>query len=469
MNVSDVKIDSSDSLDTASTERVLFRYISPDRKAEFFNRGFKERNFFPHKTYYLPKPGPDGFKVACRIFGEIDPSDMVEIVIYASNQVLEEFPDDLFFDDDLVWHQQQFGKGGQIATSSLLIAGRNLYSMIHLSDVVQRISRRREYKTRIENRFKGWPVLLLNSILNFAWENNLENIFTPTSELALEHSNKKGHTKIDLFERIYDLSVDRYYKVQKTERWWKINLLENKDKLVFPEKKHEVVKKEKTICLAHDIEAGIGHVGFDSELVEVANRNHKKYLKEILEIEEYLGIPVTYNIVGKIFIEVKEQIIRLRKKGGYCLAFHSFDHNIKKAQLYKCKDVDYRIKGYRPPQSKITRELSASKLAFNNFEWLASSAYSLQIKEPKSESGMVKIPILFDDYSMYKDKISYVEWEDRVLKIIEENEFIAFCLHDCYAHYWLPYYKSFLSKIYWMGKFKTFNRVAEEEFLSSSL
>jgi hypothetical protein len=154
---------------------------------------------------------------------------------------------------------------------------------------------------------------------------------------------------------------------------------------------------------------------------------------------------------------------------GHCIAFHSYDHDLEKKQLNRCREIDYRIKGYRSPQSKITSELSVENLSIHNFEWLASSASSFKTKQPMLEDGIVKIPIMFDDYSMYKDKISYHDWEDKAVRIIEENDFVAFCLHDCYAKYWLPYYKDFLCKISYMGKFKTFNRVAEEEFLSNAL
>jgi len=442
-----------------------FRESSSNRIEEFYSKGFKKRHFFPHKTFYLPKTGPDGYKIASRIFGRVNPSDMVEVVLYTVSPVLDEFPEDLFFDDDLVWHQQQFGKKGQIATSNLLIKNMDLYSMIHLSDIVQRISRKREYKTRIENRFKGWPNMLLNSILNFALENQLENVFTPISELALKHTDKKRNVKKDLFKRIYDLSVNRYYEAEKTNGWWKININDNREKIVIPERKQEEMKKEKTICLAHDIEAGLGHIGVDSELVESANRNHKLYLKEMLEIEKDFNIPVTYNVVGCMLNEVREQMSSNR----YCIAFHSYDHNVEEKQLNKCRKADYRIKGYRTPQSKITSELTIDNLAFNNFEWLASSVNSLKITQPKLEKGIVNIPVLFDDYPMYKDKICYKDWENQAISAIEENDFVAFCLHDCYAEYWLPHYKNFLTKIRSMGKFKTFNQVADEEFLANSL
>ena len=442
-----------------------FRNISPSRIEEFHSKGFKKRHFFPHKIYYLPKSGPDGFRIAYKIFGNVNPVKMSQVVIYADDSILNMFPEDLFFDDDLIWHQQQFKKKGHIAVASLLICDQNLFSLTHFSDIYQRISRRREYKTHIEKIFKGWPNLLLNSILNFALEKELENVFTPDSKLALQYTDKKRNVKKDLFERIYDLSVNRYYKAEKTDGWWKINLNDNREKIVIPEKKHEEIKKEKTICLAHDIERGLGHIGIDSELVESANRNHKLYLKEMLEIEIDFNIPVTYNVVGCMLNEVSEQI----SFNGHCIAFHSYDHDLEKKQLNRCREIDYRIKGYRTPQSKITSELTIENLSIHNFEWLASSVASFKIKQPKLEEGIVKIPIMFDDYSMYKDKISYQDWEDKAIQTIEENDFIAFCLHDCYAPYWLPHYKNFLDKIHNLGIFKTFNQVAEEECLSNAL
>jgi hypothetical protein len=57
---------------------------------------------------------------------------------------------------------------------------------IQLSDLVQRIARRRELKTRIEKRFNGWHHMLLNSILNFAAERNLERIYSPTADLVVK-------------------------------------------------------------------------------------------------------------------------------------------------------------------------------------------------------------------------------------------------------------------------------------------
>ena len=122
--------------------------------------------------------------------GRCEPGQMWAIVLFADESMTSDFPRELFFDPDIVWHQQQFGKNGQLATANLMVSGSTLYSMVHISDVVQRISRQREYKTRIENRFKGWSQMLMNSILNFAHERSLNVVLSPTAELALPVTHK---------------------------------------------------------------------------------------------------------------------------------------------------------------------------------------------------------------------------------------------------------------------------------------
>jgi len=84
------------------------------------------------------------------------------------------------------------------------------------------------------------------------------------------------------------------------------------------------------------------------------------------------------------------------------------------------------------------------------------------------ENRIVKIPIHFDDFDLYKRKIGYEDWSQRAMDIIKENDFVAFCLHDCYADLWLPHYKEFLQNIRRLGKLKTLNEVSNELILTSS-
>jgi hypothetical protein len=86
---------------------------------------------------------------------------------------------------------------------------------------------------------------------------------------------------------------------------------------------------------------------------------------------------------------------------------------------------------------------------------------------PRLENGLVKIPIIFDGFDLYKGRMTYEEWEQRVIGTIEQHQFVAFSLHDCYAPYWLLSYRSFLEKIRGSGTLKTLNEVANEIILGS--
>ena len=84
------------------------------------------------------------------------------------------------------------------------------------------------------------------------------------------------------------------------------------------------------------------------------------------------------------------------------------------------------------------------------------------------QNGIVKIPISVDDFELYRHKIEYPTWEERVIDMIKQNDFVALGLHDCYAHYWLSSYRAFLEKIRKLGRVKTFDEVANEIILGSA-
>jgi hypothetical protein len=215
--------------------------------------------------------------------------------------------------------------------------------------------------------------------------------------------------------------------------------------------------------LCHDIEKGLGHIGVDPHFAAAADETSLRHLDEMLGIEREMGIKATYNVVGCLFNEVRERI----ERDGHCIAFHSYNHNTHENQLEQCRQVDYRVKGYRPPQSKITPELRDENLCYHNFEWLANSAYSLGLRYPVMRSRIVKIPILFDDFELYRSKLEYRKWEQEAIDKITQNDFVAFSLHDCYAKFWLPHYRSFLKKIGEIGKLQTLNEISSDMILSN--
>ena len=447
---------------------IRFRQFTAARKEEFYSKGYQQRYFFPHKVLFLPKCGPDAVKIATRMTSFSELNNIYEIILYADSPVIDEFPRELFFDNDLVWHQQQFGIPGQIATANLLVAGSSVYTMVHISDLVQRISRNREHKTRIENRFKGWHHLLLNAILNFAQERNLKTVYSCNSELALKNTDPKRTVQQELFERVYDRNLHELFHVEAHGSWWSVDVAANRDKIISAEIQEEELLNQKTICLCHDVEEGFGHTEADPAFATFAHRESPANLDRMLEKEKKLNVKATYNVLGNFFNRVREKI----ERDGHCLAFHSYDHGFdetKPVQLQLCRSIDYRIKGYRPPQSKITQGLSDEHLTFHNFEWLASSIRSLGgLQKPKMVNRLVKLPVQFDDFAMYKEGTSYQDWERGAIERISSEDISIFCLHDCYAHFWLPHYESFLEKISRLGKLTTLNEIAAAITLSNS-
>lgn len=440
-----------------------FREFSGKRSGDFYKKGYKIRYFFPHRIHFLQKGGPDGLKMALRMCGISDPGKLWELVLYAAEPCLEEFPEELFFDDEIVWHQQHFGRPGQIATANLVIKGNEAFGMNYLSDLVQRISRRRAFKTRIENRFKGWHRLLLNGIMNFALEKKLKTVNSPSADLVMAFTDPGRKVKRELFERVYDRALLEHYQVKKNGGWWSIDVEKNREKVTAGEKKEEVIEFGKTICLCHDIERGWGHRDIDPDFADSANSASPGSLDEMMAIEKEMDIKTTCFVLGSLLNETREKI----EKNGHCLAFHSYDHQ-HEDQLIRCRRVDYRIKGYRPPRSILSSELSDEHLSYHNFEWLASSSGSLGLRSPKMRNGIVKIPILFDDFGLHERRVGYEEWEKNALEKIKQNYFVAFSLHDCYAGHWLPHYREFLEKIRGTGRFKTLDAVAGEVILGSS-
>ena len=446
----------------AAPTTARYRAITATHAAEALARGYARRHVFPHRFYYLPKCGPDGFRLAQWMRGPTDPEACWEIILYADPALLADLPAELFFDDDLIWHQQQFGRPGQVASVDLVIDGDTIYTMAHVSDLVQRIGRRRAYLTRVEKRFRGWHHMLLNAIANFALERGAARVRSPVADWALTHTDRQRTVQRALFERVYDHDVrTRFPGATADERWWTIDAAELAARCVIAEPAAEPVPQVKTICLFHDIERGLGHRDVDPAFAAAADRDAPAHLEAMLAIEQVAGIRATYAVVGVLLPEVRDRIAA----GGHCLAFHSYDHappGHDQGQLRACRTVDYRLKGYRAPRSEITEALGDTHLCTHNFEWLASGSRSLGVTEPALRRGIVRIPIAYDDFPLHTGQLRYPEWEARVLDIARTQPFAAIGLHDCYAAAWLPHYARLLDELRRLGTLRTADEVAAE-------
>lgn len=445
----------------------LCRTIGPEREEEYHQKGFKRRHFFPHHCYCIPKCGPDAFKLAQRMCGPTDLAALWQISVYAHRCLQASLPSGLLFDDDWIWHQQQLGKPGLVATVGLALKSDRLYLLAPHSDMVQRAGRFPAHRTRIQTLFKGWDFMSYNAALGFAIEKGATTLCIPTSALAMRNTDRSRSVKPDLFERVYDLNVFRAFReARANDGWWEIDVRGNAERLVAPAKEEEIWSSGRTICLCHDIERGLGHTDVDPEFARYADGHSHKFLELMLEQEAAAGVIASYNVVAILLPEVRKLI----EEGGHSIAFHSYNHECRKAtkQLPLCREIDYRIKGYRPPRSELTEELVNQTLCHYNFEWLASSRSSLKLETPLLENRLVKIPIEFDDFSLHKKARSYEEWERFALDRLQAGTFTAFSLHDCYAEDWIHQYGGFLRRMKELGELKTLNQVAAEIFLASA-
>jgi len=464
---------------------VRFREFTPERSTQWAEVGFRARDYFPHRTFYLPKAAPDGRKLATRSGLRPESSQLWQVVVFARPPATDGLPSELFFDDEIFWHRQHYFMPAQVATASMVVDGSRLYTAAHHSDFVQRISRRREFKTRVEARFRGWDRVLMNSILAFAVEQGLTTVCVPTADAAREQTDELRSVQPELFDRVYDRHVRDPYHAARADAWWAIEIGANRERILLGEPRSEAITGAPTICVCHDVERGLGHRQTQPEFVAIADADAGAALDTMLEGERSLGIAATYNVVGSMLGEVRAPL----EADGHCIGFHTFDHHVERRsdrvrsklarslhlgaipdgvparhQLGQCRSVDYRIKGYRPAQSRLGADTDEASLAHHNFEWLASSTRSFGFDEPRVEHGIVKIPIRFDDFPLHRG-MAYDEWETRIVEQARGAAFLAFSLHDCYGARWRDHYDELLRRVTEFGTPKTLDQVAAEVIL----
>jgi hypothetical protein len=125
-----------------------------------------------------------------------------------------------------------------------------------------------------------------------------------------------------------------------------------------------------------------------------------------------------------------------------------------------------RVRGYRPPRSRLTAELTDYNLTFFEFEWLASSAGSLRQIDCGLQNGIVKIPIHQDDYPLFTGAIDYDRWEQGILELAQGTAVFGLGLHDCYGGNWLRHYPKLLEKLKAVGEFVSADAVCDQTFMS---
>jgi hypothetical protein len=275
--------------------------------------------------------------------------------------------------------------------------------------------------------------------MNFAVENHLSAVYIPTSEFALRNTDRKRTPGPLLFRRIYDEYVLQLFKIQRHGEWWYVNVHGNGNRIVPLDESIAEQKQDKTICICHNI----------------SERDNRNNIEKMLSIEKAYGVNATYQVSGFLHNEYKKAIL----ENGHCISFYSYDCR-KRDQLLKCREVDYRIKGYYPFHGKHTRELSDFNLAFHNFEWLAGSYRSIKIK-----NGIARIPMRMEDSTVAQ----FSEWKRAEISKVRSNDFTAIVLSDSNSARWLPQYEKLLEELLKLGSVKTLNQVSAQLFLTHSL
>ncbi len=416
--------------------------IGEERGDDFLARGVPERGFFPQSLRFLPRSGPDGYKLARRMYGRSLGGRGYVLLLHAAESACREFPSELFLDRDLVWHGQHLGLQGHVAVADLVLEGPRLYTTARFSDIVQRISRRREHKTRIERVFRGWDRMLLNGILHFALRHDVREIWFPTPDLALENTDPARSPGRMLFDRLYGSHIAPW-NPRRRGRAWVVDVGPIADSLVEPSLRTDRIDLAGTVCIVHDTERGDGHRDVDPAFATRADMTAQAFLDTMLSIEAGRGVATNYAVVGRFLEEVREEI----ESGGHSLLFHSFDHRIGGDQPGECRRIDYRLPGYRPPRSRLTRWHADRHLAHHNYEYLVSSASSLGFVEPIISGGLAKIPVLMDDHPLHTGARRFDAWWPELLTRVRSTPFVTFGLHDCYADRWLEHYGEMLDTL----------------------
>jgi peptidoglycan/xylan/chitin deacetylase (PgdA/CDA1 family) len=468
---------------------ACYREADEAMREQFIAKGHRSRDYFAHRIYVAPRAGPDGMRRAQEMCDVKEAEALREILLYGISPATDDIAADLFIDKEIVWHGQQMGLPGLVATANLVIDGDRIYVTQLTSDLVQRIARAPEYRSRVTNRMGGWAHLLVNAALLYAVDAGARKLYFPTAELAMEFTAIDREVGPELFDRVYNRTVQLHLEVEASNGWWSVDVAENQHRVARLDRKIEPIRSAKTICICHDIERGLGHRDVEPEFVDEAERVSEGAILQMLEVESSAGIHTTYNLVGQLFPALRERIT----SGGHALAFHSYAHSLYRKpspltrfrqwigrdsrdpsvrgsdfeELEYCRGVDYRLPGYRATMSRLTPGLESRHLAYFNFEWLASSAWSLGTGNPQMKDAIVEVPVHVDDFDLHTGKMEYEAWEISVIAMVKAKPFVAIGLHDCYGPHWLANYASFIETLSTLGQFATFDEVAERTQLAS--
>ena len=209
---------------------------SPDQLA-FQQGGFAACEFFPHRAALIRKQYPDTYLL---LEGRgLTPSELMSCQFWQLNLYSEDiagFPDALFTDRAVNWHNQQLGVKGLIAAAAMPGGFRSAGDSSSIGSLPATLpasgAQKEECKTQVDKRFGAWYRFLLNAILDLARDLKASAVYVPTADWILRATKRFVYP--ELFRRIYDLASS--YAAGRIRRgsadYWEIGLSMNAQRIV---------------------------------------------------------------------------------------------------------------------------------------------------------------------------------------------------------------------------------------------
>lgn len=179
--------------------------------------------------------------------------------------------------------------------------------------------------------------------------------------------------------------------------------------------------------LYHDIEQDIDSAAEPEEC--------RRLVTEFLALEARYRVPVTYNVVGKLFRE-QPDLIRWIADAGQEVAFHSYHHQPTWQSAYyadevaRCRRVSPDPKGYRSPRSDWNQSTLISAWD-NGFLWNAE--YGPEGSPHFIHEGLVRLPIAADDWPLHTGTLTPQGWVDDFCGRLDGPGYFGFGAHDSVA------------------------------------
>jgi len=181
------------------------------------------------------------------------------------------------------------------------------------------------------------------------------------------------------------------------------------------------------VTFYHDIEQNVD--------TKVSPEECRQVVRDFLSIEKKYGVPVTYNIVGKLF-QLQPDLIELIIKNNQEVAFHSYNHPCPprpegySREVDLCRTVSPLPCGYRSPRSMWNKSTLES-LWRNGFLWSAES--DLHSEPYFIHGGLVRLPIAIDDWPLHTGSLTVHEWVQQFSYLTKSRRYFAIGIHDCYT------------------------------------